>query len=69
MTAAAISVRWSATNLSEERTSFVGRHDDLAELERALANGERLVTLVGPGGSGKTRLLLELLDEVTTEPP
>ncbi len=56
MTAAAISVRWSATNLSEERTSFVGRHDDLAELERALANGERLVTLVGPGGSGKTRL-------------
>jgi predicted ATPase/DNA-binding CsgD family transcriptional regulator len=39
-------------------TSFVGRSRELAELEASLS-GARLVTLVGPGGSGKTRLVLE----------
>jgi predicted ATPase/DNA-binding CsgD family transcriptional regulator len=39
-------------------TSFVGRSRELAELEVAVA-GARLVTVVGPGGSGKTRLALE----------
>jgi predicted ATPase/DNA-binding CsgD family transcriptional regulator len=39
-------------------TSFVGRLRELAELEASLS-GARLVTLVGPGGSGKTRLALE----------
>ncbi|MEU4646281.1 ATP-binding protein [Nocardia fluminea] len=40
-------------------TSMVGRDDLLAETE-VLLTGTRLVTLVGPGGVGKTRLLLEL---------
>jgi DNA-binding response OmpR family regulator/tetratricopeptide (TPR) repeat protein len=35
---------------------FVGRQDTLQELERAFAGGQRLVTLVGLGGVGKTRL-------------
>jgi non-specific serine/threonine protein kinase len=40
-------------------TSFVGRAAELAEGRRALADA-RLVTLVGAGGSGKTRLAIEL---------
>ena len=43
--------------LPAERSSFVGRRGELAELRRLLA-GARLVTLVGPGGVGKTRLAL-----------
>jgi predicted ATPase/DNA-binding CsgD family transcriptional regulator len=43
--------------LPAERSSFVGRRGELAELRRMLA-GARLVTLVGPGGVGKTRLAL-----------
>src|SRR6266508_4351586 len=39
-------------------TSFVGRSRELAELEESFGSA-RLVTLVGPGGCGKTRLALE----------
>ena len=39
-------------------TSFVGRSRELAELEESFGSA-RLVTLIGPGGSGKTRLALE----------
>jgi predicted ATPase/DNA-binding CsgD family transcriptional regulator len=42
-------------NLPVELTTFVGRRDELAQLHRLLA-GERLLTVSGPGGSGKTRL-------------
>ena len=44
-------------NLPAETTSFVGRRRELAELRSALARA-RLVSLVGPGGVGKTRLAL-----------
>src|SRR6266545_7746306 len=40
------------------RTSFVGRAAELGEIRRLLAAGP-VVTLTGPGGSGKTRLALE----------
>src|SRR4029077_18904584 len=41
-------------------TTFVGRERALAELSAVLAAGDtRLVTLTGPGGTGKTRLALE----------
>jgi DNA-binding SARP family transcriptional activator len=46
------------TNLRAQISSFVGRQDDIARITHALA-GDRLVTLVGPGGSGKTRLAVE----------
>ena len=39
--------------------AFVGRHVELQRLEDLAARGERLVTVVGPGGIGKTRLAAE----------
>ena len=46
-------------NLPAQLTSFVGREQELAELERLLPEA-RLLTLTGVGGVGKTRLALEL---------
>ncbi len=46
-------------NLPAARTSFVGRGAELDELVKAIDTA-RLVTLVGPGGVGKTRLASEL---------
>jgi class 3 adenylate cyclase len=52
-------------NLPIQRTSFVGREQDIADVSELLAQ-HRLLTLVGSGGVGKTRLALhvgaELLD-------
>src|SRR5262245_12605130 len=42
-------------NVPVSLTSFVGREQDAAEVERLLS-GARLLTLTGAGGSGKTRL-------------
>ncbi|MFG1707043.1 BTAD domain-containing putative transcriptional regulator [Nonomuraea sp. M3C6] len=47
-----------ASNLPAALTSFIGRDDDLARIDTLLARG-RLVTVVGPGGAGKTRLAVE----------
>ena len=46
------------TNLRGELTSFVGRDADVAVVRELIAE-HRLTTLVGPGGSGKTRLATE----------
>ncbi len=46
------------TNLRAELTSFVGKDADVAAV-RELVAGHRLTTLIGPGGSGKTRLATE----------
>jgi predicted ATPase/DNA-binding SARP family transcriptional activator len=45
-------------NLAAPLTSFVGRADELARLAVLLGDDTRLVTLVGAGGAGKTRLAL-----------
>ncbi|MDT9693543.1 BTAD domain-containing putative transcriptional regulator, partial [Streptomyces sp. P9(2023)] len=45
-------------NLRARLTSFVGRDQDIARLQEDL-RGSRLVTLLGPGGAGKTRLSQE----------
>ena len=47
-------------NLPSYLTSFVGREGDLRGL-KSLLNTSRLITLVGAGGSGKTRLAAELV--------
>src|SRR6266700_2165664 len=42
-------------------TPFLGRSQELAEIDRLLADPScRLLTLVGPGGIGKTRLAMEV---------
>jgi predicted ATPase len=46
------------TNVRAELTSFVGRGADVGAVRELLA-GHRLTTLIGPGGSGKTRLAIE----------
>ena len=49
-----------SSNLPAALTSFVGRVEELASIDRLLDDpGCRLLTLVGPGGVGKTRLALE----------
>jgi predicted ATPase len=49
----------SNTNLPRPASSFVGREKELQELLARIQDGARLLTLTGPGGSGKTRLALE----------
>jgi non-specific serine/threonine protein kinase len=50
-------------NLPLELTSFIGREQEVAEVERQLRD-RRLLTLCGPGGSGKTRLALAVAQEL-----
>jgi predicted ATPase/class 3 adenylate cyclase len=49
----------SNTNLPRPASSFVGRERELQEVLARIEAGARLVTLTGPGGTGKTRLALE----------
>ena len=51
------------TNLPAELTSFVGREREAAEISGLLGR-HRLVSLVGVGGTGKTRLLLHVAGEL-----
>jgi predicted ATPase/DNA-binding CsgD family transcriptional regulator len=57
-----------STNLPAARSSFVGREREMAEIERDLAS-TRLLTLTGAGGSGKTRLALEVARHLVAEYP
>ncbi|TRV82093.1 AAA family ATPase [Streptomyces sp. 130] len=50
-------------NLRARLTSFVGREQEMEALRGDLSRG-RLVTLLGPGGAGKTRLSQEVADSV-----
>lgn len=49
----------SNTNLPRPTGPFIGRDDELSEIAALLRDGARLVTLTGPGGTGKTRLAIE----------
>ncbi len=53
------SLESTPTNLPQQTTSFIGRQRELAEAEALLAK-TRLLTLLGMGGLGKTRLSLQI---------
>jgi predicted ATPase/Tfp pilus assembly protein PilF len=57
----------SNTNLPRPASSFVGREREVRDVVRLLRDGARLVTLSGPGGSGKTRLAIESAAELVPE--
>jgi predicted ATPase len=60
----------SNTNLPRPASSFVGRGRELEEVLALLREpGVRLLTLTGPGGSGKTRLAIEAAGELVGEYP
>lgn len=53
------------TNLPIQPTSFIGREGELHELGELLEQPHcRLLTLLGPGGAGKTRLAIQLAERV-----
>ncbi|WP_414686458.1 LuxR C-terminal-related transcriptional regulator [Mycobacterium sp.] len=53
-------------NLPAQLTSFVGRQAQIAELAQ-LVTSNRLVTLTGAGGAGKTRLAVEVAAQLSAE--
>jgi predicted ATPase/class 3 adenylate cyclase len=55
-------------NLPTQLTSFVGRERELGEAGRLLA-ANRLITLTGPGGTGKTRLSLQVAADAAEDFP
>ena len=58
----------SNTNLPVPLSSFVGREHEVTELVTLIRDeAGRLVTLAGPGGTGKTRLALEAAAELVSE--
>jgi predicted ATPase/DNA-binding CsgD family transcriptional regulator len=54
----------SSGNLPAELTTFIGRRRDVQDVKAALTQA-RLVTLVGPGGVGKTRLALRAASDLS----
>jgi hypothetical protein len=53
-----------ATNLPIAASALVGREQEVEELVALLSNGTRLLTVTGPGGTGKTRLALHVAAEL-----
>jgi len=53
-------------NLPAQLTSFIGREHEIAEARNALAS-TRMLTFIGPGGTGKTRLSLQVAAEQIPE--
>ena len=58
------------TNLPVPTTPFLGRVDELAEASQLLTRSDvRLLTLTGPGGTGKTRLALQVAADAAEDFP
>lgn len=55
------------SNLPVAAWPLLGRERELAQIRASIADGVRLVTLTGPGGSGKTRLALQAGGELSDE--
>jgi predicted ATPase/class 3 adenylate cyclase len=56
-------------NLPTQLTSFVGREKELADVKKLLHNAHMLTTLIGPGGTGKTRLSIQAAGELLDRYP
>jgi predicted ATPase/serine/threonine protein kinase len=54
------------TNIGAQATTFVGRVAELADLHQLFRQGAQLLTLLGPGGTGKTRLSLQFGSQLVT---
>ena len=59
----------TATSLPALHHRLVGRADALARMESLLDTGVRLVTVIGPGGAGKSRLALEVAARAALDRP
>ncbi len=57
-----------AGNLRARLTSFIGREEEIERVGKLLEEN-RLVTLTGPGGAGKTRLAVEAAERLTDRMP
>jgi predicted ATPase/class 3 adenylate cyclase len=55
-------------NLPTQLTRFIGREREMEEIKHLL-RGERLITLTGAGGTGKTRLAIEVVKQVQDQYP
>jgi len=55
-------------NLPTQLTTFIGRTRELEEVKR-LIESNRLLTLLGPGGTGKTRLMLQVASDLVERFP
>jgi predicted ATPase len=53
-----------ATNLPIAASALLGRDEDVEAILARFADGQRLVTITGPGGTGKTRLALQVAAEL-----
>ena len=58
----------AAQNLPTQLTSFIGRATQIVDITESLAVN-RLVSLTGAGGAGKTRLAIEVADRMTSQFP
>jgi predicted ATPase len=58
-----------ATNLPTQANELIGRESEVEDIVAALRGGARLLTLTGPGGTGKTRLALECGAELAGDFP
>ena len=62
------SLEGTPNNLTQQLNSFIGRERELAEIKQMLASN-RLVTLLGMGGIGKSRLSTQLAADVLDDFP
>ncbi|MCB1719957.1 MAG: AAA family ATPase, partial [Candidatus Competibacteraceae bacterium] len=56
-------------NLPAQRTPFIGRSAELADITRLLVEEDdcRLLTVMGPGGMGKTRLAIKAAEQIIND--